>query len=93
MSITYPADIEATLRQFVERGRYSDPVAALREAVRLLEESERQRDALLAKIQVGIDQADRGELAEWTPELRERVRQSARRRAKLGEKPDPDVCP
>jgi antitoxin ParD1/3/4 len=93
VSITYPADVEATLRQMVESGRSSDPVAALREAVRLLEESERQRDALRAKLQIGIDQADRGELAEWTPELRERIRQSARRRAKLGERPDPDVCP
>jgi Arc/MetJ-type ribon-helix-helix transcriptional regulator len=36
MSITYPADIEASIRRMVESSRYSDPVAALREAVRLL---------------------------------------------------------
>jgi antitoxin ParD1/3/4 len=93
MSTAYPPDIEATINKLVESGRYSDPIDALREAVRLLEERERQREALLAKLQVGIDQANRGELIEWTPELREEIKQSARRRAKLGEKPNPDVCP
>jgi putative addiction module CopG family antidote len=77
----------------VESGRFRDPEAVLREAVRLLEEIERKRDELLAQLQIGIDQADRGELVEWTPELRDKLVQSALRRAKLGEKPSPDVCP
>ncbi len=93
MSITYPADIEATINKLVENGRYSDPIDVVREAVRLLEERESQREALLAKLQIGIDQADRGELVEWTPALREEMRQSARRRAANGEQPNPDVCP
>lgn len=93
MSLTYPADVEASIRRMVENGRFSDSSAALREAVRLLEESERRRDALRAALQIGIDQIDRGELVEWTPELREETRQSARRRAQLGEQPHPDVCP
>ena len=93
MSVTFPADVEAAIRRMVESGRYSDSVAVVREAVQTLEEIERQRADLRAKIQIGIDQADRGELVEWTPELREQIRQSARRRAQLGERPNPDVCP
>lgn len=93
MRITYPPDIEQTITRLVERGRYRDPEAVLQEAVPLLEEHERQMDLLRAKLQIGIDQADRGELIEWTPELREQIKQSARRRAALGERPHPDVCP
>jgi len=93
MSITIPVDLESTVHKMVESGRFSDPEAVLREAVRLLEASERQRDELRAKLQIGIDQANRGELIEWTPELRQQIRESARRRAASGEQPHPDVCP
>jgi putative addiction module CopG family antidote len=93
LSTNLPADIEATISNLVKSGRYSDPIDALREAVRLLEEREQQRDAHIAKLQVGIDQADRGELIDWTPELRGEIRRSARRRARAGDKPNPDVCP
>jgi antitoxin ParD1/3/4 len=93
MSITYPPDIEATINKLVESGRYSDPIDALREAVRLLEERERQREELIAKLQVGIDQADRGEVDEWTPELRDRLIREADEMYLRGEEPDPDVLP
>jgi putative addiction module CopG family antidote len=73
MSITFPPDLEASIHKLVETGRYTDPEAALREAVRLLEEIERKRDRLDAMLQVGIDEDDRSEVDEWTPELRERL--------------------
>ena len=44
--------------QAVEAGIYPNPEAALDEAVSLL----RMRDQLRADVQLGIDQADRGEL-------------------------------
>ena len=93
MSIAYPPDVEQTINTLVESGRFEDATAAVREAVKLLEERERKRDALLTKLQVGIDEADRGELIPWTPELRDQIIQSALRRAAAGENPDPDVCP
>lgn len=93
MRIAYPPDIEQTITKLVESGRYRDSEAVLREAVRLLDEHERRTDVLRAKLQIGIDEADRGELIPWTPELRDQIVQSALRRAALGEEPDPDVCP
>ena len=61
--------------------------------MRLLDERERQFDALRAKLQVGLDEADRGETDEWTPELRERLRREAHELYLRGEQPDRDVCP
>jgi len=93
MSITYPPDIEATINRLVEEGRFSDSTEALRAAVHLLEERERQHENLLAKLQIGLDEADRGEVDDWTPELRERIRQEAHEMFLRGEEPDPDVLP
>lgn len=93
MAIQLPADVEAGIRQKVESGHFADAVEVVREAMRLLEEQERQLASFREKLQVGLDQLDRGESAEWTPELRRQIRQSAHHRAQLGETPDPDVCP
>lgn len=83
---------EALVEQIVATGDFGDADQVIDEALRLLEERHRQLQELRAKLQVGLDQADRGELAEWTPELRQQLRQSAHRRAQMGEMPDPDVC-
>ncbi len=93
MTIQLPADVEASIRQKVESGRFGDVGDVVRAAMRLLDEQERQLATLRAKLQEGLEQADRGEWADWTPQLRERIRQSARRRRELGDQPDPDVCP
>lgn len=93
MRIAYPPDLEAAIRGLIDRGRYPDEAAVLRAAVQALEVSERRLDDLRAKVRVGINEADRGELAKWTPELRELILQSARRRSAEGDIPDPDVCP
>jgi antitoxin ParD1/3/4 len=88
-----PPDIEASIRQKIERGRFPDVDEVLREAMRLLDDQERRLDALRAKIQIGLDEADRGEMDEWTPELRERLWREADEMHRRGEQPDPDVCP
>ena len=93
MTIQLPPDVEASIRQRVRRGRFADATEVVREAMRLLDERERQLDVLRVKIQIGFDEADRGETDEWTPELRERLRREARAMHRRGEQPDPDVCP
>ena len=93
MTIRLPADLEATVRRNVESGHFSDATEVLREALRLLDDAEQQRAALWAALQVGIDQADRGETDEWTPELREQLRREADEMYLRGERPHPDVCP
>ena len=93
MSITFPPDIEHRLTNLVDKGRFENSESALREAIRLLEEQDQQNDLLIAKLQIGIDQADRGELIEWTPAHRQQLHDLARQRVARGEKPNPDVCP
>lgn len=93
MAIQLPADIEARIRQQIESGHFPDAGEVVRKALSLLEDEERRLSSLRAMLQVGVDQADRGETVDWTPELRAKTRQSARRRAKAGDAPDPDVCP
>ncbi|HEY7033561.1 MAG TPA: type II toxin-antitoxin system ParD family antitoxin [Thermomicrobiales bacterium] len=91
MSVTLTPQVEDEIRRWVETGRYADADAVVRDALHLLEEHEGQLDVLRAKLQVGLDEADRGEVDEWTPELRERLRREAQEMYRRGEQPDPDV--
>jgi putative addiction module CopG family antidote len=89
MSIQIAPDIEAKIRDKIETGNYTDPNAVLREAMALLEERDRKHAWLLEALAEG----EKGEAIEFTPELREELFQSALRRAKAGERPNPDVLP
>jgi antitoxin ParD1/3/4 len=93
MSIKLPPDIEANIHEQVEHGRFPDAAEVVREAMRLLNERQRQLDALRAKLQIGLDELDRGEGVEWTPALMEQLSREADEMFRRGEKPDPDVCP
>jgi len=92
MSIQLDSRSEALIRQKVEAGLYSDASEALREAVRLLDERDRLQH-LRALLAVGLEQADRGELVELTPELLEEIDREVEERFQRGELPNPDVCP
>ena len=91
-TIQLPPDVAASIQQKVESGHFPDAAEVVREAMRLLDEEERRLDELRAKLQVGLDQLDRGEGDEWTPELRERLRREALEMHRRGEQPDPDIC-
>jgi antitoxin ParD1/3/4 len=91
MAIHLPPDVEASIRQKVEGGRFPDAADVVREAMRLLDEQEQQLEALRAKLQVGLDELDRGEGDEWTPELMERLRREADEIYRRGTQPDPDA--
>lgn len=93
MAIRLPADVEAGIRQKVESGHFSDAAEVVREAMRLLDDQERQLASLREKLQIGLDQLDRGEGVEWTPELMEQLSQEADEMHRRGERPDPDVRP
>lgn len=90
MSVTLTAQVEGQMRRWIESGEYADAVVT--DALRLL--GERHRQAVLrAKIHVGPDEADRGEVDEWTPKLRERLRREAHEMHLRGEEPYQDVTP
>jgi antitoxin ParD1/3/4 len=92
MNVSLTPQLEAMIRERVDSGRYSNASEVVREALRLLEER-KQLEHLRSLIAVGSEQAERGELIEWTPELMDEIDRRAEERFLRGEEPDPDVCP
>ncbi len=84
---------EALIERLVATGRFADADQVITAALTHLEAYERQLDELRAKLQVGLDAKARGDVEEFTPELHQQIRESARRRAQSGEQPSADVFP
>jgi Arc/MetJ-type ribon-helix-helix transcriptional regulator len=72
--------------------RFDSRSEALREAVRLLDERDHLQH-LRALLAVGLEQADRGELIELTPELLDEIDREVDERLRRGDLPNPEVCP
>ena len=92
MNVSLTPQLEAMIRQRVESGRYNNASEVVREALRLLEERERI-DHLRSLVAVGLEQARRGELVEFTPEWIGNLHRRVEERFLRGDEPDPDVCP
>jgi putative addiction module CopG family antidote len=88
-----PADVEARVRDKVARGEFSDADAVIREAMRLLDERERQLAQLRGLLQTGLTQLDQGEGVPFTPQLVAQMRRDAEERFRRGERANPDVGP
>jgi putative addiction module CopG family antidote len=91
MTMQLPADVEARVREKVARGEFSDADAVSREAMRLLDEQERQLAQLRSMLQIGLTQLDQGEGVPFTPELVAQMRRDAEERFRRGERANPDV--
>jgi len=92
MSVSLAPDLETMIRERVACGRYTDANEVVREALRLLEERD-ELDHLRSLLAVGLEQAERGELIEVTPEYWAEMDRRVEERLLGSEKPDPDVCP
>jgi antitoxin ParD1/3/4 len=92
MNVSLTPQLEAMIRQRVASGRYNNASEVVREALRLLEERDRL-EHLRSLIAVGVAEAERGELIDFTPELMDEIARRAKERIRRGEAPDPDVCP
>jgi antitoxin ParD1/3/4 len=92
MTVTLTRQHEDLVERLVASGQYEDAEEVIGQALRLLEEHERLQQ-LWAKIQIGLDELDRGESVEWTPELMEQLKREGDEMYRRGELPDPDVCP
>ena len=62
MLATIPSDLEAFIRSEVASGKYASADEAVSEAVRLLQERERQLVSLRDDIEIGMSAFDRGEV-------------------------------
>lgn len=87
VNISITPELDAFLQSRVNSGRYQTTSEVVREALRLLERQERERDEVLhqlkAKLEGGAAQAERGELIDGDQvfdELQEMIEE--RRRAK-----------
>ncbi len=63
MTITLPPQLEKQVQKKVAAGEYDSPFDVLQDGLRLIEERDRKLEALRADVQLGVDQADRGEVA------------------------------
>jgi antitoxin ParD1/3/4 len=93
MSVQLTPETEALIREKVASGRYATGEELVETALRLLDERDRQIQQLRAKLQIGLDQIERGETVQFTPELLDEIEREAEEQFRRGEQPDPDVCP
>jgi antitoxin ParD1/3/4 len=92
MNVSLTPELEAQIRRRVDSGRYNNASEVVRDALRHLEEYERS-EHLNALLAVGLEQAQRGEVVEFTPELFEEIDRRVEERFLRGDEPNPDVCP
>ena len=62
MLATIPSDLEAFIQAEIASGKYASADEAVSEAVRLLQERERQLDSLRGEIEIGTSAFERGEV-------------------------------
>ncbi len=81
ISVTLPSELEAFIDARVASGRFATAGDVVREGLRLLEEREQERDAVLAELRqeiaVGVAEAKAGQLRDgrmFFDELKQRVR-------------------
>lgn len=88
MNILLPRELEDQIQKKVESGQYDSPNEVVREALQLLEERDKLREIRLEElrreIQIGIDQADRGELLDG-PEVFDRLEEKFKQRLGSGQ--------
>jgi antitoxin ParD1/3/4 len=92
MSVTLKSELEAKIQERIASGRYSDASEVIAEALQRLEEHERL-EHLRALLEVGRQDAIRGDLIDFTPEWIEDLHRRVEERFQRGEEPNPDVCP
>ena len=92
MALQLSPRIQRQISEKVASGKYPDADAVIEIALTLLSDQEKLQHVrdILSEASA---QVERGEAVEFTAEVRERLWQSALRRAADGETPSPDVCP
>ena len=92
MNVSLTPQFAAMMQERVASGRYNNASEVVQQALRLLDDTGR-RQHLRSLLAVSLEQASRGELVDFTPELEERIEREADEAYQRGDQPDPDVCP
>lgn len=93
MNVSLTTELEKYVADKVESGMYHSASEVIREGLRLLKEKDeihnRKLEELRREIQLGIDQADRGQVKPLTDELAEDIKARGRKRlaARNGQTP------
>jgi antitoxin ParD1/3/4 len=84
ITVTLPPELEAFIQESVASGRFATAGEAVREGLRLLEEREQERDAVLTElrqeIEIGVEQAKAGQLIDgraFFEQLRQKIRSAS----------------
>ena len=94
MRIELPDQLEAYIQYKIDAGLYSNGAEVIRDALRhMMEDDEEAAKALRLReaVQLGFQQVERGEGTAYSPQLMEELKQTARTRARQGNKPKADV--
>lgn len=87
MNIAFPPHIQHFIEQEVESGRFADEQQVIVTALESMAGDRRIPPDILAElIAEPLAQMERGEGEPWTPELRRRIKENARRNAEQGHK-------
>ena len=92
LTVPLTPELEEMIRRTVESGRFADEREVVLEALRVFDEQERLQ-RLRGALAVGLEQIERGEEVEYTPELLEQIDQAATQKFSAGKLPKPDVVP
>lgn len=93
MHVNLSNEMESYIKSKVASGFYGNATEVIRDAIRRMQAEESRTAAWQAAIAKGDAQLDRGEGAPHTPELMERITQSAINTMHSGQPIDPDVLP
>jgi antitoxin ParD1/3/4 len=83
MNVSLTPQLEAMIRAKVDSGLYNNASEVVREALRIMEREERDRQ-LREAVKLGFDQIDRGETITFTAGTMERLMQEASANSKAG---------
>lgn len=80
MRISLTPDEESMIQRRVNEGHNRDADDVIHEALRLLDVQQREREELLAALELGEDDIRHRRVVPWTPDLLPRLMQEARER-------------
>ena len=90
MLVHLKSDVQTFIEERVREGDFEDADEAVSAAVRQMAERHEQLAKLDAALQIGIDQLERGEGIEWSPELMDEIFAEAMKRFEAGERVEHD---